>query len=119
MSQVPHRRQEVVELERLRQDRVGLGEPGMCDVDGARDEHDRDPGPSRVTFADEHVAPLAAEMNVEHDEVDILLLERRPNGCDRLRLEHLVALELEIDAAQESDRRLVVDDKDPGRRMTP
>ena len=36
-----------------------------------------------------------------------------------MSLEDLVALELEIDPAQQPDRRLVVDDQDPGRRMTP
>jgi hypothetical protein len=72
-----------------------------------------------VALLDESVASLAAQVDVEHDDVDVFLLQRRPHSGERLGLEDLVTVELEIDPAKEPDRRLVVDDEDPSRRRMP
>ena len=71
-----------------------------------------------MALAHEHVAPLAVEVDVEHEEVDVFLRQRRARGGERVSLEHLVPVELEVDPAKQADRRLVVDDEDSGRRMT-
>ncbi len=65
-----------------------------------------------MALADERVAPFAVEMDVEHDDVDLLLRQHRARCGERMRLEHLVTVELEIDPAEQPDRRLVVDDQD-------
>ena len=106
------------ELERLGEDRVGVAQPRVRDFHRSGDEDDRDPRPPRQALRHERVAPFAAEMDVEHDDVDVFLRQRRARCGERVSLEHLVPVELEVDAAEQPDRRLVVDDKDPGRRMT-
>src|SRR4051812_43190306 len=58
-------------------------------------------------------------MDVEHDDVDVFLRQRRARSGERVSLQHLVPVELEIDPAQQPDRGLVVNYEDPGRRMTP
>jgi hypothetical protein len=72
-----------------------------------------------VALGHERVAALAAQVDVEDDDVDVLLGERRACRRERLRLDDLVSVELEIDPAQEPDRGLVVNDQDPSRRRMP
>ena len=92
----------------------------LGDVRGARDQHDGNRRPARVALLDEHVAALAAQVDVEQDDVDVPSLQLGPCRVQRLRLAHLVAVELEIDPAKQPNRRLVVDHKNPdGRRMPP
>ena len=68
----------------------------------------------------EHVAPLVVQVDVEHDDVDVFLRSSSARAvASELSLEHLVPVELEIDPAKQPNRRLVVDDEDAGRRMTP
>ena len=96
-----------------------MAQAGVRRIDRAGDEHDRDRRPLRSTLGDELVAALAAEVDVEHDDVDLVLVEHRARGGERVSLDDLVAFELEIHPAQKPDRRLVVDDQDPDRRRMP
>jgi hypothetical protein len=50
-------------------------------------------------------------VDVEQDHVGGELVERRERGLHRERLAHLEALELEVDAAEETESRIVVDDE--------
>ena len=50
-------------------------------------------------------------MQVEEDDGDGLALEERAGVAERARLDHPVAVQLEIHPAQEPDRRLVVHDE--------
>src|SRR5438128_5420583 len=50
-------------------------------------------------------------MHVEEHDVDALATEQLLGGLDRRRFEHAASLELEIDAAQQSQAVVVVDDK--------
>ncbi len=108
----------MLELERLGEDRVGVAQPRVRDFHRPGDEDDRDRWPAREALRDERVAPLAAEMDVEHDDVDVFLRQRRARRGERVSFQYLVPVELEVDAAEQPNRRLVVDDEDPGRRMT-
>jgi hypothetical protein len=63
-----------------------------------------------VALGHERVAPLAVQMDVQHDDVDVFLLQRIARGRERARFHHLVTVELEVDPAQQPNRRLVVDD---------
>jgi hypothetical protein len=59
------------------------------------------------------------QVDVEHEKVDVFLLECGARSVERVSLEHLVPVELEVDPAEQADRGIVVDDEDSGRRMTP
>jgi hypothetical protein len=73
-----------------------------------------------MALAHQRIAPLAPQMDVEHDDVDLVVIQNRAGSGERVRFEHFVALELEVDPAQQPDRRLVVDDEHPkARRMAP
>ncbi len=72
-----------------------------------------------MALGHEHVASLAVQVDVEHEKVDVFLLDRGARGVEGVSLEHLVPVELEVDPAEQADRGLVVDDENPGRRMTP
>jgi len=50
-------------------------------------------------------------VQVEEDEGDGLVLEERAGVTERARLDHPVAVQLEIHPVQEPDRRLVVHDE--------
>jgi hypothetical protein len=54
---------------------------------------------------------LVAQMQVEEDDVDRLVGERSLRGADAFGLDDAVALELEVDATEEPERRIVVDDE--------
>ena len=56
-------------------------------------------------------AVVAADMEVEQHERR-LRRELAARLVERRRLEHVVAVELEVDPAEQPDRRLVVDDQD-------
>src|SRR5262245_18983589 len=52
-----------------------------------------------------------ADVNVEQDDVDVAALELRASPVQQPRLVNSAALELEIDAAEQADGRVVVDDE--------
>src|SRR5579862_3315058 len=91
----------------------------MGRVERACHEHDRDWWLLRPALGDELVASLTAQMDVEHDDVDLLLLQCLACGRERVSLEDFMALELEIDSSEQPDRRFVVNHQDPGRRRMP
>src|ERR1700759_4536639 len=91
----------------------------MGRVEGARHAHDRDGWLLRPALGDELVASLAAQMDVEHDDIHLLLLQCLACGRKGMGLEDLMALELEVDPAEQPDRRFVVNHQDPGRRRMP
>ena len=103
----------MLELEGLREDRVGVTQARVRHLHRAGDEDDRDRGSLRHALREERVAALAPEMDVEHDDIDVFFGQRRARSCERVSLEHLVPVELEVDAAEQANRRLVVDDEDP------
>jgi hypothetical protein len=73
-----------------------------------------------MALGNERVAPLAVQVDVEDDDVDVSRREHPAHHFERVRLEHLVTVELEVDPAQKPDRRLIVDDEDSsGRRVPP
>ena len=72
-----------------------------------------------MAFGDEGVASLPAQVDVEEDEVDVLPGHRLPSRGERAGLEDLVTVELEVDPAEQPNRRLIVDDEDPSRRRMP
>ena len=57
-----------------------------------------------------------SDVNVEEDDLHRLSRQQLLGRLDRLRLKHVVALELEIDATEQPHRVVVVDDKN-GRRF--
>ena len=59
---------------------------------------------------EQHLAALVADVHVEQDDVDVAR-QLSARVLERARLAHLVAAELEIDPAEEPDRRFVVDDE--------
>ena len=54
---------------------------------------------------------LVAEVKVEQDGTDVVDGEAFPRLCQGARFADLPALQLEIDAAEKTDRRVVVDDE--------
>ena len=58
-------------------------------------------------------------MQVEQHDVDRLLEHERRRRDRSARLEHAVALELEVDAAEHPQRRVVLDDEHGRRRLSP
>jgi hypothetical protein len=117
--ETPHGREQLAELEGLREDRVRLAEPVLCHVGRAGDEHDRDRRSLRVAFADQHVASLAVQVDVEEDDVDVSFCQCLTRTCERVGLQDLVSVELEVDPTEQPNRRIVVDDEDPRRRRMP
>src|SRR4029453_9116312 len=79
-----------------------------------RDEHDRDV--ARLGLRGELLGYLPAvdsgQHDVEQDQVRLLAARDRQRGFAVLGLEHLAARRIEIDATDEPDRSLVVDDQD-------
>jgi hypothetical protein len=72
-----------------------------------------------VALLDEHVAALLVQVDVEEHDVDLSGLQLCPSGRERLRLAHLVALQLEVDPTEQPNRGFVVDDENPDRRRMP
>lgn len=66
-------------------------------------------------LAEELAAVLGADMDVEERDLDGLARDGAARVAERAGLEDAVSLELEVDAAQEANRRLVVDDENGGR----
>src|SRR5581483_2150285 len=79
-------------------------------IRGAGDEDDRDAGIAELI--EEFVALFGAEMDVEEDDIRALVAERRPRRCEAGGLAHHESLELEVDACQQPQRRIVLDDED-------
>lgn len=115
-GELPHERDELLGVERLAEDGVGGWSVLATELRRARDEDDRQPRLARVALGDEVSAPLAAEVEIEDDDVDGV--ERPARLGERRRLGDLAPLQLEDDPAEEPNRRLVVEDEDArGRRM--
>ena len=72
-----------------------------------------------MALGDERLAPLAVQVDVEEYDVDIARFQRRSSRRNRVGLEDLVSLELEIDPAEQPNRRLVVNDENPRRGRMP
>src|SRR5690348_10620851 len=72
-----------------------------------------------VALGDERVAPLAVQVDVEEDDVDVVGFHCGSGTRQRVGLEDLMSLELEVDPAEQPDRRLVVNDEDPRRGRMP
>ena len=58
---------------------------------------------------------LVPDMDIKENDVDRLRGEMPPRVRERRSLQHTVPLELEVDAAEKAERRLVIDDKDSAR----
>ena len=56
-------------------------------------------------------AVVVAEVNVEEDRVDALRLEHGSGALDTLGLDDPISLELQVDATEEPERGIVVDDQ--------
>jgi hypothetical protein len=76
-------------------------------------------GSTRVHLGDGEVREFATGPGFFQDDVDIARFQRRSSRRNRVGLEDLVSLELEIDPAEQPNRRLVVNDENPRRGRMP
>ena len=82
-------------------------------VDLGRAAEEADPG-LRTCLADDRqeLQPIAtADVEVEQDDVGLLTADELLGAGQRLRLEHAIVLELEVDAAEHAQRGIVLDDE--------
>jgi hypothetical protein len=112
-GEAPHRLGQLVDREGLAQGGVGPRDLVVAELGRARDQRDRNRRASRAELVDQVAAALAADADVEQGERHVVGGEQAPRLGERPRLEHLEALELEVDPAKKPDRGLVVHDEHP------
>ena len=108
----PNGRGEVLEVERLAEHGVHARTHLRRDLARARQHHDPHGQLERLDVVQEVEAAGTADMDVEDDDVDPACGQELPRGVDGRGLEHGVALELQVHAAEQAQRRVVVDDED-------
>src|SRR3954470_19351035 len=102
---VPHGVQQVVDRERLAEGCGGAAFDLRLDLGGAADEDDRDA--PRAQLVEQRIAALVADPHVEQHHAHVLV-QLGPRLAERGRLAHDESLQLEIDPAEQPNRRLVV-----------
>ena len=104
------------QIERLREHSVGSH--ALTEGVGAAGHQD-DPqiGSAAPQLGREGPPVRRAEVEIEEHGVHLLRRERRSGFVGRARLQHAVAVELEVDPAEQPDRGIVVDDENRSRRM--
>jgi hypothetical protein len=114
-GQTAHGRGEVVERKGLLDQLVGTRPLDGGQRDASGQERDCNPSSLRAQLADELASVVLSEVDIDQQYIDVFLLECAPGLVERARLEHPVTLELEVDAAEEPNRRLVVRDENDRR----
>src|SRR5947209_6644773 len=105
---------ELGDRERLAEDRIRTRVPQRLEIRRAGDDSHRRPAGDELL--EKGVGALVAEVHVQQNGVHAAGRNLLPRLREAPRLLHLVAAELEVHAAEEADRRLVVDDEhDPLR----
>src|SRR3954451_23815935 len=104
---VPYGVEQVVDRERLAERRSGAPLDLRLDLGGAADEDDR--YAARAQLVEQGIAALVPDPHVQQHDPDALV-ELGARLLERGRLAHDESLELEIDPAEQPNRRLVVDD---------
>jgi len=107
-----HGLRELFERERLADGGIRDGRGALAEVDAPGQEGDRNAGVALPQIPRNLDPVLAAEVDVKQDERDLLLV-RHPGELARVgRLGDAIALELEVYAAEEANRVVVVRDDD-------
>src|SRR5205823_10573044 len=73
----------------------------------------------RANLVDERGAVLGPHVHVEQHDLHAVVGELLARFAERCGLPHGPALELEVQTAQETDRRVVVDHQHPSRGVVP
>ena len=101
----------MLERERLPEYSVDRGAGLIVDLRRAGQKDDA----GRARLRDQVEPVLAPDIDVKQNDVNRLRGEMRPCFRERSGLQHTVPLELEVDAAEKAERRLIVDDEDGAR----
>ena len=109
--QLAHDVEQLLEPERLRDDAVGLADRGRVKPRAAGEEDDRRAVLPVSQRAHQGESVVGADVNVEQEEVDHVHGQCVLGGRDARRLEHVVAVELQVDPAEQTQRVVVVDDQ--------
>src|ERR687897_3195801 len=111
IDQLSNGRHEVKRLKRLGHDTVRGGDPAAGRLDASGQHHDADRGLRGAELVEEVAAVARAEVDVEHDDLDVLALELAARRVQGRGLEHPEPLQLEIHPAEQPKRWLVVHDE--------
>ncbi len=107
-----HCGRQVLQVERLAEHRVDPRAHLRRDLARAREHHHAHRQVERLDVVEQVEAARAGDVDVEDDDVDPTGDECVARVRDGRGLQHAVALELQVHAAEQAERRLVVHDED-------
>jgi hypothetical protein len=115
LGESAYRAAQLLEGERLLYDRVRPGPLEDLDIDAAGEKRNGELGTVAAQRREQLEAVLRADVDVEEHDVHGLGGDVLARGTESRSLEHAIALELEIDAAEQAERGIVVDDEHGAR----
>ena len=109
---------EILELERLADERVHTVDLHRIGLGGAAEEAHGGLGARLAEVRQQLETVVLAHMHVEQHDVDRLAADELDRLGQGLRLEHVVLLELEVDAAEQAERGIILNDQHDGAPHT-